>query len=103
MKGSTLLALALGFGAYAQFPPEREGITVVESKFYNNVSISFKEVSHSSLPPPPGQKEEPGDADNDKPGICETTPGVKSYSGYVHLPPNLIEGADQDYPINLSV
>ncbi|AEO59963.1 hypothetical protein MYCTH_2308690 [Thermothelomyces thermophilus ATCC 42464] len=77
MKGSTLLALALGFGAHAQFPPKREGITVIESKFYKNVSISFKE-----------------------PGICETTPGVKSYSGYVHLPPNLIEGADQDYPIN---
>ncbi|KFY09286.1 hypothetical protein V491_08278 [Pseudogymnoascus sp. VKM F-3775] len=37
------------------------------------------------------------------PGICETTPGVKSYSGYVHLPPGLlsdISGENQDYPIN---
>ncbi|KAH6847317.1 Alpha/Beta hydrolase protein [Chaetomium sp. MPI-CAGE-AT-0009] len=34
------------------------------------------------------------------PGICETTPGVKSYSGYVHLPPNFLEDGDQDYPIN---
>ncbi|KAK4250005.1 Alpha/Beta hydrolase protein [Corynascus novoguineensis] len=79
MKSESLLfALALGFGAHAQFPPAREGITVVQSKFHENVSISFKE-----------------------PGICETTPGVKSYSGYVHLPPNIIENADQDYPINI--
>ncbi|KAK3995523.1 Alpha/Beta hydrolase, partial [Cladorrhinum sp. PSN332] len=62
---------------YAQFPPKREGITVIESKFHKNVSISFKE-----------------------PGICETTPGVKSYSGYVHLPPYFLEHEDQDYPIN---
>ncbi|EAQ83262.1 hypothetical protein CHGG_09666 [Chaetomium globosum CBS 148.51] len=34
------------------------------------------------------------------PGLCETTPGVKSYSGYVHLPPNFLEDGDQDYPIN---
>lgn len=32
-------------GARAQFPPPREGITVVQSKFHENVSISFKEVS----------------------------------------------------------
>jgi len=31
--------------ANAQFPPEREGVTVIESKFYENVTISFKEVS----------------------------------------------------------
>jgi hypothetical protein len=39
----------------------------------------------------------------DQPGICETAPGVKSYSGYVHLPPGLlryINGEEQDYPIN---
>lgn len=45
MKGKSLLfALTLGFGAHAQFPPAREGITVVQSKFHENVSISFKEV-----------------------------------------------------------
>ncbi|KAK4460992.1 Alpha/Beta hydrolase protein [Cladorrhinum samala] len=63
--------------ANAQFPPEREGVTVIESKFYENVTISFKE-----------------------PGICETTPGVRSYSGYVHLPPRFLEDEEQDYPIN---
>ncbi|KAK4242920.1 Alpha/Beta hydrolase protein [Achaetomium macrosporum] len=73
---SSGLALSL-LGAQAQFPPKREGITVVQSKFHENVSISFKE-----------------------PGICETTPGVKSYSGYVHLPPHFLGYEDQDYPIN---
>lgn len=34
--------------------------------------------------------------------ICETTPGVKSYAGYVHLPPGTLNdmGVDQSYPIN---
>lgn len=37
-----------------------------------------------------------------QPGICETTPGVKSFSGYVHLPPgNLADvHVEQKYPIN---
>ncbi|KAH7018139.1 carboxypeptidase S1 [Microdochium trichocladiopsis] len=67
--------------ATAQFPPPREGITLLRSKFHENVTISFKE-----------------------PQICETTPGVKSYSGYVHLPPRTLDdgagGETQDYPIN---
>jgi carboxypeptidase C (cathepsin A) len=32
--------------------------------------------------------------------ICETTPGVKSFSGFVHLPPNL-DPAFQPYPNKL--
>lgn len=37
-----------------------------------------------------------------QPGICETTPNVKSYAGYVHLPPNALADVDVDqpYPIN---
>lgn len=37
-----------------------------------------------------------------QPGICETTPGVKSYAGYVHLPPGTLNdvGVSQKYPIN---
>lgn len=31
-------------------------------------------------------------ANHVKANICETTPGVKSYSGYVHIPPNPDEG-----------
>ncbi|KAH6639940.1 serine carboxypeptidase [Truncatella angustata] len=66
--------------AVAQFPPEPKGITVLKSKFHENVTISYKEASQ----------------------ICETTPGVKSYSGYVHLPAGLLDdtGEVQNYPIN---
>lgn len=37
-----------------------------------------------------------------QPGICETTPGVKSYSGYVHLPLGTLSDVNvqQPYPIN---
>ncbi|KAK7744408.1 hypothetical protein SLS62_010198 [Diatrype stigma] len=63
----------------AQFPPAPEGVTVLESRFGDGVTISYKE-----------------------PGICETTPGVKSYAGYIHLPPGELSdlGEEQDYPIN---
>ncbi|KAL0936069.1 carboxypeptidase s1 [Colletotrichum truncatum] len=64
----------------AQFPPKPEGVKVLKSRFHENVTISYKE-----------------------PGICETTPGVRSYAGYVHLPPGTLEegtGEPQDYPIN---
>ncbi|KAI0809456.1 carboxypeptidase S1 [Xylaria sp. FL0064] len=76
------IGLTAGFLApaiVAQFPPTPEGVTVLESKFGNGVTISYKE-----------------------PGICETTEGVKSYAGYVHLPPETLEdlGESQDYPIN---
>ncbi|KAJ3553261.1 hypothetical protein NPX13_g10925 [Xylaria arbuscula] len=90
------LTRAIGFTAVllahfgvAQFPPTPEGVTVIESKFGNGVTISYKEVRdcfHSS----------------EEPGLCETTEGVKSYAGYVHLPPGTLEdlGEPQDYPIN---
>jgi carboxypeptidase D len=37
-----------------------------------------------------------------QPGLCETTPGVKSFAGYVHLPANTLTdvNVDQPYPIN---
>lgn len=41
-----------------------------------------------------------------QPGICETTPGVKSYSGYVHLPAGFLDdgsGQIQNYPVNTYV
>ena len=40
-----------------------------------------------------------------QPGICETLDGVRSYSGYVHLPPNSLTepNEEQNYPINTSV
>ncbi|KAK0648081.1 putative lysosomal protective protein precursor [Cercophora newfieldiana] len=75
-----LLVISLAGGVLGQLPPTPEGVTVLKSKFHENVTISFK-----------------------KPGICETTPGVKSYAGYVHLPPGSLNdafGEAQDYPIN---
>lgn len=39
-----LLALFLR-GATCQFPPKPQGITVLESRFHNDVKISYKEVS----------------------------------------------------------
>ncbi|KAH7176734.1 Alpha/Beta hydrolase protein [Dactylonectria macrodidyma] len=74
-----VLSGLLGLAA-AQFPPKPESVTTVKSKLHENVTISFKE-----------------------PGLCETTPGVKSYSGYVHLPAGFLNdehGDAQDYPIN---
>ncbi|KAH8901147.1 carboxypeptidase S1-like protein B [Thozetella sp. PMI_491] len=63
----------------AQFPLQPEGQTVLRSKLGDGVTISYK-----------------------SPGICETTPGVKSYAGYVHLPPGTLKdlGNEQEYPIN---
>ncbi|KAI9685487.1 MAG: hypothetical protein M1820_010784 [Bogoriella megaspora] len=63
----------------AQFPPTPENLTIVDSKLQNGVSISYKE-----------------------PGICETTPGVRSYAGYVHLPAGDLDdlGVEQPRPIN---
>jgi len=45
----------------------------VQSLLDPNISLSFKETH-----------------------ICETTPGVKSYSGYVNLPANAAEGRPYD-------
>ncbi|RYP66128.1 hypothetical protein DL771_007962 [Monosporascus sp. 5C6A] len=79
---SGLSGALLYLGASAQFPPKPKGVTVLRSKFHENVTISFKE-----------------------PGICETTHGVKSYSD-IHLPPGYLNdgehGEVQDYPINTS-
>ncbi|MCJ1310356.1 hypothetical protein MMC25_004020 [Agyrium rufum] len=72
-----------GFSTLASaqyFPPTPEGQTILKSKFHEGVTISYKE-----------------------PGICETTPGVKSYAGYIHMPPHTADGAGgyQDYDINM--
>jgi hypothetical protein len=44
---ATVLALGLSFHIQhvaSQFPPQPKGITVLKSKFHENVTISFKEV-----------------------------------------------------------
>ncbi|KAK1464134.1 serine carboxypeptidase [Colletotrichum melonis] len=80
LSSASIAFVGLAGLAAAQFPPTPEGIKVLKSKFHENVTISYKE-----------------------PGICETTPGVKSYAGYVQLPSgtlNDVDGEAQDYPIN---
>ncbi|KAK4506344.1 hypothetical protein PRZ48_000074 [Zasmidium cellare] len=57
----------------SQFPPTPEGLTIIHSQF------------------------------NDNNSICETTPGVRSFAGYVHLPPYVLAEhgvANQSWPIN---
>ncbi|KAL6241242.1 hypothetical protein RBB50_011921 [Rhinocladiella similis] len=79
LPSECLLLTLIGLCSAQFFPPTPEGVTVVRSKIQDGVSISFKE-----------------------PGICETTPGVKSYAGYVHLPPGVVDdlGVFQNYTIN---
>jgi len=78
--GSIALVAASAVGlATAQYPPTIEGNTVVNSQTHPGVTISYKENE-----------------------ICETTPGVKSYSGYIHLPAGTLAdtGTSQPYNIN---
>lgn len=88
----------------AQFPPVPEGITLLKSKIHDNITISYKEVSLalSSLLLKRTKNYILTLLDTEQPGLCETTPGVRSYSGYVHLPPGTLEdlGEEQKYPIN---
>ncbi|GBF61418.1 carboxypeptidase S1 homolog A [Trichophyton mentagrophytes] len=76
---SIAVALSVIGAASAQgFPPPVEGVTVVKSKFDENVKITYKE--------------------ND---ICETTEGVRSFTGHVHLPPDDNDfGVYRNYSIN---
>ncbi|KAF1923975.1 carboxypeptidase S1-like protein B [Didymella exigua CBS 183.55] len=78
MAASIAILLGLAVSAVAQFPPEPVGVKVLQSRFGEGVTISYKE--------------------ND---LCETTPGVRSYSGHVYLPPGTADlGQGQDYPMN---
>lgn len=44
MLSAGVLLAGLASLAVAQFPPKPEGVTVLRSKFHENVTISFKEV-----------------------------------------------------------
>ncbi|RBR24481.1 uncharacterized protein FIESC28_02677 [Fusarium coffeatum] len=68
----TLFLLALGLTASAQsFVSPPKNITTVLSKKFLGARISYKEVTN----------------------ICETTHGIHSYSGYVHLPSYFVPDA----------
>ncbi|KAK4466023.1 Alpha/Beta hydrolase protein [Cladorrhinum samala] len=60
------------------FIPTPEHTTIVASEKYPGASISYKQTH-----------------------ICETTPGVKAYSGYVHLPSTQLEDVPASFNISL--
>ncbi|KAH4308384.1 hypothetical protein HBH64_034010 [Parastagonospora nodorum] len=78
VSSAAVVLLALAKPGVAQFPAAPEGRTVLESRFGEGVTITYKENN-----------------------LCETKPGVKSYAGHVYLPPGTADlGQGQDYPIN---
>ncbi|OJD16314.1 hypothetical protein AJ78_03526 [Emergomyces pasteurianus Ep9510] len=74
---STVVAALVSLALSQYFPPTPKDVRTVSLR--NGVSISYKQTS-----------------------ICETTPDVKAYAGYVHLPPGTLEdvGVYQNYTIN---
>ncbi|KAE8446168.1 hypothetical protein EG329_012393 [Mollisiaceae sp. DMI_Dod_QoI] len=69
MKVTSSLALAFAASTLARyFPPQPVGVTTLNSERIPGVSISYKETH-----------------------LCETTQGVKSYSGYVNLPASVLQ------------
>lgn len=100
LKGTALL-LSLLPTAFAGFPAQPKDVTTLQSKFGDGVTISYKEVRQPLEPSPlPGR---PYSCDQQTTStICETTAGVRSYAGYVQLPPGSLNdlGENQSYPIN---
>lgn len=100
-RSQLFIFAALAGHAVGQFPPRPEGVTYLQSKFHENVTLSFKEVSKIVLPVDGIHSINTRDP---QPGLCETTPGVKSYAGYVHLPASFVDDVSdvktQEYPIN---
>lgn len=48
LRSWNLISLLAGL-AVAQFPPKPQGLTLVQSKFHENVTLSFKEVCKHPL------------------------------------------------------
>lgn len=68
----------------ASFPPILEGVSIFNSTLFPGRSISYKEVSTSNLSHQILSVTKRLTARETT--ICETTKGVKSYSGHVNLP-----------------
>lgn len=83
MRNIIISLASSGLLAYAQssFPPEPTGLTSIISERWPGASISYKQTT-----------------------ICETTEGVKAWSGYVHMPEsvlNQVQDVSINYDINL--
>lgn len=87
-----VLPLMFQFVAPLSVPPS-DNKYLARSLLNFQIFLSYKEVS--PLRWSSGTSLSPDFVQSD---ICETTAGVKSYSGYVHIPPNPDEG--RNYPIN---
>ena len=73
------------------------------SKFHTRRLVATPiELGRDQLPLPCHRSFQTNAANIAQPGICETTEGVKSYAGYVHLPPGTMDDVhvEQSYPIN---
>ena len=80
-----ILISLLSLLATAQFPPAPEGVTTIRSQYHNGASLSYKQVSKNS----PLIRAYHPLTNCIQTLICETTPGVKAYSGYINLPSTL--------------
>ncbi|KAL9112436.1 MAG: hypothetical protein Q9227_003278 [Pyrenula ochraceoflavens] len=63
--------------ATSYYPPKARDTTTVDSRQYEGASIEYKQST-----------------------ICETTPGVKAFSGYVRLPGRLSSSVDKSDFVN---
>jgi hypothetical protein len=81
--------------SFAQFPPPRTNIKTVQSKFGGDISISYKQV-RCMIILNSGTKMR-------QTSICETTPGVNAYSGYVHFPAGTLEDVNITQTIDLNM
>ncbi|KAF2667173.1 putative serine carboxypeptidase [Microthyrium microscopicum] len=79
MELFALVLLTLSGCVKAQFPVQPQNVQTVNSQHSPGVTLSYKEN-----------------------GICETTKGVKSISGYVHLPANTLADVQEDQPENIN-
>ncbi|KAF2401877.1 putative carboxypeptidase S1 [Trichodelitschia bisporula] len=79
LKAVASLALLSSLVVAQYFPPQPEDVQTVNSRVVSGISLSYKE-----------------------PNICETTDGVKSFSGYVKLPAGTLDDVqtEQNFTIN---
>lgn len=86
MLGSTLIALLLSaFSVDAvRYPGKRSGIPAAAPKLHSKRQFPAPVYGYTTIVTPSGVT-----IRYKEPGICETTPGVKSYTGYVDVAPNM--------------
>lgn len=84
--------------AQCQYPPKPKYDKVILSKVFPDTKLSYKAVSIPIIPHSQRHTSHPSQTN-----ICETTKGVKAWSGYVSIPANGLAdlATPNDYSINL--